>query len=93
MSGLCAVAGSMLVLTAAGGTGTAAGPLLGGALVALLDRRAVFAVNVVIGIPAIVWSLRSMPAPASHGRRLRQPSLANQPSWRGLRPNQAGCAR
>jgi MFS transporter, DHA2 family, methylenomycin A resistance protein len=108
-SGLCAVAGSMLVLNlarlaqgagaalllpsalvlatasatddrarhrlvgwwaAAGGTGMAAGPLLGGALVALVSWRAVFAVNVVIGIPALVWSLRSMPAVASRGRRL-----------------------
>jgi DHA2 family methylenomycin A resistance protein-like MFS transporter len=108
-SGLCAVAGSMLVLNlarlvqgagaalllpsalvlatasatderarhrlvgwwaAAGGIGMAAGPLLGGALVALVNWRAVFAVNVVIGIPAVVWSLRSMPAVASRGRRL-----------------------
>jgi MFS transporter, DHA2 family, methylenomycin A resistance protein len=108
-SGLCAVAGSMLVLSlarlfqgagaalllpsalvlattsarneqarhrlvglwaAAGGIGMAAGPLLGGVLVALVNWRAVFAVNVVIGIPAVVWSLRSMPAVASRGRRL-----------------------
>jgi MFS transporter, DHA2 family, methylenomycin A resistance protein len=47
---------------AAGGLGMAAGPLLGGALVALVNWRAVFAVNVVIGVPAAVWSLRSMPA-------------------------------
>lgn len=38
---------------AAGGVGMAAGPLLGGMLVALANWRAVFAVNVVIGIPAI----------------------------------------
>ncbi|HVV10147.1 MFS transporter [Amycolatopsis sp.] len=55
---------------AAGGVGMAAGPLLGGALVALADWRAVFAVNVVIGIPAIVWSLRSMPAVPRRDRRL-----------------------
>src|SRR5262245_59067817 len=55
---------------AAGGVGMAAGPLLGGALVALANWRAVFAVNVVIGIPAIVWSLRSMPAVARRDRRL-----------------------
>jgi MFS transporter, DHA2 family, methylenomycin A resistance protein len=55
---------------AAGGIGMAAGPLLGGVLVALVNWRAVFAVNVVIGIPAVVWSLRSMPAVASRGRRL-----------------------
>jgi DHA2 family methylenomycin A resistance protein-like MFS transporter len=48
----------------------AAGPLLGGALVALASWRAVFAVNVVIGIPAAVWSLRSMPALACRSRRL-----------------------
>ena len=55
---------------AAGGVGMAAGPLLGGALVALVDWRAVFAVNVVIGIPAVVWSVRSMPAVARRSRRL-----------------------
>jgi len=108
-SGLCALAGSMLILNlarlaqgagaalllpsalvlatasaedeaarhrlvgrwaAAGGIGMAAGPLLGGALVALVNWRAVFAVNVVIGIPAIVWSLRSMPEIASRAQRL-----------------------
>lgn len=55
---------------AAGGVGMAAGPLLGGALVSLADWRAVFAVNVVIGIPAIVWSLRSIPAVPRRVRRL-----------------------
>jgi MFS transporter, DHA2 family, methylenomycin A resistance protein len=55
---------------AAGGIGMAAGPLLGGVLVALVNWRAVFAVNVVIAIPAVVWSLRSMPAVASRGRYL-----------------------
>ncbi|MFF2324867.1 MULTISPECIES: MFS transporter [unclassified Streptomyces] len=55
---------------AAGGIGMAAGPLLGGALVALADWRAVFAVNVVIGIPAAVWSIRSMPSIARGSRRL-----------------------
>jgi MFS transporter, DHA2 family, methylenomycin A resistance protein len=46
---------------AAGGLGMATGPLLGGALVSLAGWRTVFAVNVVIGIPAIAWSLRSLP--------------------------------
>ncbi|MFG1623654.1 MFS transporter [Kribbella sp. NPDC049227] len=55
---------------AAGGVGMAAGPLLGGALVAVADWRAVFAVNVVIGIPAAIWALRFMPGVASAGRRL-----------------------
>jgi DHA2 family methylenomycin A resistance protein-like MFS transporter len=55
---------------AAGGVGMAAGPLLGGALVALANWRAVFAVNVVIGVPAAVWSLRSMPAIARRSRSL-----------------------
>jgi MFS transporter, DHA2 family, methylenomycin A resistance protein len=55
---------------AAGGVGMAAGPLLGGALVALANWRAVFAVNVIIGIPAAIWSLRSMPAVARRARRL-----------------------
>jgi DHA2 family methylenomycin A resistance protein-like MFS transporter len=58
---------------AAGGVGMAAGPPLGGALVALVNWRAVFAVNVVIGIPAAIWSLRSMPAIA---RRDRRPDIA-----------------
>jgi len=55
---------------AAGGAGMAAGPLLGGALVAVANWRAVFAVNVVIGVPAVLWSLRSMPAVARRERRL-----------------------
>ena len=65
--------------TAAGGIGMAAGPLLGGTLVALADWRAVFAVNVVIGIPAIVWSLRSMPTIARRPRRLETPAWAPRP--------------
>lgn len=56
--------------SAAGGIGMAAGPLLGGALVAFVNWRAVFAVNVVVGIPAVVWSLRSMPTVAPRDRRL-----------------------
>lgn len=55
---------------AAGGVGMAAGPLLGGALVALANWRAVFAVNVVIGIPAALWSIRSMPTTARGSQRL-----------------------
>ncbi|MEU8975520.1 MFS transporter [Streptomyces monashensis] len=55
---------------AAGGVGMAAGPLLGGALVALANWRAVFAVNVVIGIPAALWTIRSMPTTARGSRRL-----------------------
>lgn len=55
---------------AAGGVGMAAGPLLGGMLVALANWRAVFGVNVVIGILAIAWSLRSMPVIARRPRRL-----------------------
>lgn len=53
---------------AAGGMGMAAGPLLGGVLVSVADWRAVFGVNVVIGIPAIVWSIRSMPSVPRRGR-------------------------
>jgi MFS transporter, DHA2 family, methylenomycin A resistance protein len=55
---------------AAGGVGMAAGPLLGGALVSLAGWRAVFAVNVVIGIPAMAWSLRSIAAAPRRNRRL-----------------------
>jgi DHA2 family methylenomycin A resistance protein-like MFS transporter len=55
---------------AAGGVGMAAGPLLGGVLVAFANWRAVFGVNVVIGIPAAIWSIRSMPAIARRSRRL-----------------------
>ncbi|MEV0841714.1 MFS transporter [Actinocatenispora sera] len=54
--------------TAAGGVGMAAGPLLGGLLVAAAGWRAVFAVNVVIAVPAVLWSLRTMPA-VPRGRR------------------------
>lgn len=108
-SGLCSLAGSMLVLdlarlaqgagaalllpsalvlatssasdeqsrhrlvgwwAAAGGVGMAAGPLLGGVLVAVIDWRAVFAVNVIVGVPAIVWTVQVMPPVASRARRL-----------------------
>ena len=55
---------------AAGGAGMAAGPLLGGGLVALANWRAVFAVNVVIGIPAAIWAMRSMPSVVRRARRL-----------------------
>jgi DHA2 family methylenomycin A resistance protein-like MFS transporter len=48
----------------------ASGPLLGGALVALLDWRAVFAVNVVVGIPAALWALGRMPTVPRRDRRL-----------------------
>src|SRR3954453_16695024 len=51
---------------AAGGAGMAAGPLLGGALTAAASWRAVFAVNVIIGVAAAVWRARSMP---TTGRR------------------------
>ncbi|MEV5968017.1 MFS transporter [Kribbella sp. NPDC051952] len=61
---------------AAGGVGMAAGPLLGGGLVALADWRAVFAVNVVIGIPAIIWSLLAMPSVVRRGRRLDLAGMA-----------------
>ncbi|MBB6377458.1 DHA2 family methylenomycin A resistance protein-like MFS transporter [Pseudonocardia eucalypti] len=54
----------------AAGLGMAAGPLLGGALVWVADWRAVFAVNVVIGIPAIVWSISSIPATPRRDRHL-----------------------
>jgi MFS transporter, DHA2 family, methylenomycin A resistance protein len=60
---------------AAGGLGMAAGPLLGGALVSTAGWRSVFAVNVVIGIPALVWSLRSMPSVPRRGRRLDLPGM------------------
>ncbi|MFJ5646158.1 MFS transporter [Streptomyces sp. NPDC093223] len=52
---------------AAGGLGMAAGPLLGGVLVEVADWRAVFAVNVIVGIPALLWSIRSLPEPAARG--------------------------
>ncbi len=55
---------------AAGGLGMAAGPLLGGALEWLVSWRAVFAVNLVIGLPALAWSIRAMPAVAGRRRRL-----------------------
>lgn len=48
----------------------AAGPLLGGALVSLADWRAVFAINVAIGVPAVLLSLRWMPRLPRHERRL-----------------------
>lgn len=55
---------------AAGGVGMASGPLLGGALVALSGWRAVFLINVAIGLPIIAWSLRSIPEMPLRPRRL-----------------------
>lgn len=46
---------------AAGGVGMAAGPLLGSLLVWSLGWRAIFAVNVIVGVPALVWSIKAMP--------------------------------
>ncbi|MFE1100701.1 MFS transporter [Nocardiopsis alba] len=60
---------------AAGGIGVVAGPPLGGLLVSIADWRAVFAVNVLVGIPAIVWSLRSMPTVPRRDRRLDIPGM------------------
>ncbi|NHA00354.1 MFS transporter [Nocardioides sp. W3-2-3] len=54
---------------AAGGIGMAAGPLLGGLLVSALDWRAVFGVNVVVGLPAVVVALRVVPDLARRPRR------------------------
>src|SRR4051795_10519987 len=54
----------------AGGAGMAAGPLLGGALTASAGWRAVFAVNVIIGVPAGVWSALSMPGTERRRARL-----------------------
>lgn len=61
---------------AAGGLGMAAGPLLGGALVALAGWRAVFMVNVVVGIPAILWSLRAMPTVPRGDRRMDRAGMS-----------------
>lgn len=62
--------------SAAGGVGMAAGPLLGGALVAVADWRTVFGVNVLIGVPAAIWSVRSMPAVPRGERRLDVAGMA-----------------
>lgn len=60
---------------AAGGLGMAAGPLLGGALVSMASWRAVFAVNVVVGVPVLWWAIRSMPATARGARTLDHPGM------------------
>jgi DHA2 family methylenomycin A resistance protein-like MFS transporter len=62
---------------AAGGAGMASGPLLGGALVALASWRAVFAVNVIIGIPAVLWAARSIPSIERTARRLDVAGIAS----------------
>src|SRR3954463_8965992 len=55
---------------AAGGAGMAAGPVLGGQPPTIADWRAVFAVNVVIGVPAGLWSVVSMPGTERRHTRL-----------------------
>lgn len=60
---------------AAGGLGMAAGPLLGGALVSMASWRAVFAVNVAVGVPALMWAVRSMPRTARRTRTLDLPGM------------------
>ncbi len=62
---------------AAGGAGMAAGPLLGGVLVAFTDWRAIFAVNVIVGVPAIVWALRAAPLVAARKHALAVPGLVS----------------
>ncbi len=61
---------------AAGGVGMAAGPLLGGVLVAEAGWRAVFAVNVVLGVPVIAWCVRCLPASARRQRPLDATGMA-----------------
>ncbi|MEU8224148.1 MFS transporter [Kribbella sp. NPDC048915] len=68
---------------AAGGAGMAAGPLLGGGLVALANWRAVFAVNVVIGIPAALWAWRAMPSVVRRPRRLDLVGMATATAFIG----------
>jgi DHA2 family methylenomycin A resistance protein-like MFS transporter len=60
---------------AAGGLGMAVGPLLGGILVSSVGWRSVFTVNVVIGIPALIWSLYSMPRVPRRDRRVDIPGM------------------
>jgi DHA2 family methylenomycin A resistance protein-like MFS transporter len=55
---------------AAGGLGMASGPILGGVLVALGGWRAVFWVNVVLGIPAVAYAARAIPRAPRRSRRL-----------------------
>jgi MFS transporter, DHA2 family, methylenomycin A resistance protein len=53
-----------------GGVGAASGPVLGGLLVAAAGWRAVFLVNVPVGLAAVALTLRLAPAPAGRPRRL-----------------------
>lgn len=55
--------------TAAGAAGGASGWFLGGVITQVTGWRWVFAVNVPFGILAILWSLRTLPAPARRGAR------------------------
>jgi DHA2 family methylenomycin A resistance protein-like MFS transporter len=55
---------------AAGGLGMASGPILGGALVALGGWRAVFLVNVALGVPAVAYAALAIPRAARRPRRL-----------------------
>jgi DHA2 family methylenomycin A resistance protein-like MFS transporter len=53
-----------------GGIGAAGGPVIGGLLVAAAGWRAVFLVNLPVGVAAIALALRLAPAPAGRPRRL-----------------------
>ncbi|MDP9846104.1 MFS transporter [Streptosporangium lutulentum] len=64
---------AIAIWAAAGGAAVAAGPVLGGLLIAGLGWRSLFLVNLVIGAVGLLLTVRADAPPAGTGRRLDLP--------------------
>ncbi|MFC7644538.1 MFS transporter [Streptosporangium lutulentum] len=64
---------AIAIWAAAGGAAVAAGPVLGGLLIAGLGWRSLFLVNLVIGAVGLLLTVRADAPPAGTGRRLTCP--------------------
>ncbi len=64
---------AIAIWAAAGGAAVAAGPVIGGLLIAVAGWRSLFLVNLLIGAAGLVFTARAEAAPPSRGRRLDLP--------------------